>query len=212
MTDWEPTQDLVERAAVLMDCDRRMAYRHLICAEELLSQLPAEERQQRARKGHERLENCICWWETEPYEEQVEREDISPHTTTVWYEMTLVRTIKHTLNRNCVVHSWALSSAMWGKPVPKVSNIAVEAVPLANRPSAKVVGGEKIAALVQQLRIALAAESTITIPSPEEHGGDEWVMWWADGKWKSAKLFPPMREPARQEYMGEWPEVGPLGG
>jgi hypothetical protein len=77
-----------------------------------------------------RLEDCICWWETEPFREETDLEEEGG------YRFRIMRDIKHVLNLDCGVHNWLLLTPPL-QGLPKVSSISVEAVPMANRPGSK---------------------------------------------------------------------------
>lgn len=93
------------------------------------------------RKAHERLENCICSWVAEPIEVKYEYKavsDITPLDVTM-SDIQYVRAMVHHINPRCTVHAWLLNPVGYmAKPLPKISSIAVDAVPMANRPEARV--------------------------------------------------------------------------
>jgi hypothetical protein len=92
-------------------------------------------------KTHERLRDCLCSWVVEPIRVQYgyEQEGFELAPERVMTSVSYVRNIVHHINPKCPPHGWLLSPVRpMGQLLPKISNIAVEAVPLADRPAARV--------------------------------------------------------------------------
>lgn len=85
----------------------------------------------------DRLENCICSWVAEPIEVKYDYESVSEIEPQRFRTgASYVRAMVHHINPECTIHAWLLNPIGYGvgKPLPKISRIAVDAVPLANRP------------------------------------------------------------------------------
>jgi hypothetical protein len=82
-----------------------------------------------------RLQDCICSWVAEPISVEYLHEaafEFAPERMMVG--ASYVRAMVHHINPQCPAHNWLLNPVGYvGKPLPKISAIAVDAVPLSER-------------------------------------------------------------------------------